>query len=247
MAAYDFTTLRLYVDAPLASQSEVAITGDRANYLLNVMRLREGAKILVFNGIDGEWVATLANTTKRATDLRVDARVREQTRAPDIEYWFAPLKHARLDYVVQKAVEMGVGRLQPVRTRRTQTTRVNIERMRANVVEAAEQCGVLALPEVAAEARLDALLDAREPDRVLILCDEDAPPGSPVASLQAAPPATKHALLIGPEGGFDPAERGALLAQPNLVRLSLGPRILRADTAAVAALALVQTIRGDWR
>lgn len=246
MAAYDFTATRLFVEEPLAGEARIAISGDRANYLLNVLRLRDGAAILVFNGRDGEWRATLTETTRRTTMLRIDARTRAQTTGPDIDYCFAPLKHARLDYIVQKAVEMGARRLCPVVTHRTQVARVNGERMHANAVEAAEQCGILAVPDVLDALSLDRFLAARDPARLLVLCDEDAPLTDPVAALRAAPLATRHALLIGPEGGFDARERELLLAQPGVVRLSLGPRILRADTAGVAALTLLQAIRGDW-
>lgn len=247
MAAYDFTATRLFVEEPLAMGARLAISGDRANYLLNVLRLRDGAAILVFNGHDGEWRATLSETTRRATVLRIDAPTRAQTTGPDIDYCFAPLKHARLDYIVQKAVEMGARRLYPVVTQRTQVSRVNAERMRANAVEAAEQCGILAVPDVADACPLDRFLANRDAARLLVFCDEDAPLADPVAALRAAATATQYSLLIGPEGGFDTRERQLLLAQPAILRLSLGPRILRADTAGVAALALLQAIRGDWR
>ena len=247
MAAYDFTATRLFVEEPLAGEARITIAGVRANYLLNVLRLRDGAAILVFNGRDGEWRATLSETTRRATVLRIDAWTRAQTDGPDIDYCFAPLKHARLDYMVQKAVEMGARRLCPVVTQRTQVSRVNGERMRANAIEAAEQCGILTVPDVADAQPLDRFLAGRDPARLLVLCDEDAPLADPVTALRAAPPATGYSLLIGPEGGFDARERETLLSQPAIVRLSLGPRILRADTAGVAALTLLQAIRGDWR
>src|SRR5262249_2338466 len=161
-------------------------------------------------------------------------------------------KHARLDYMVQKAVEMGVARLQPVITRHTQTTRVNLERMRANAMEAAEQCGILTLPEIGAPLGFDAMLAAHDRSRLLVFCDEDAGVRDRVAALAAAQPADGNgpvplAVLVGPEGGFAEGERAALLRLPNTVRLALGPRILRADTAAVAALAVVQAVLGGWR
>lgn len=249
MASYDFAATRLHLDAPLDEDAQVAVEGDRANYLLNVLRLRDGDAILVFNGCDGEFRATLSQTKRKATTLRIEARTREQSAGPDLDYLFAPLKHARLDYVVQKAVEMGASRLRPVLTRRTQATRVNLDRMRANVIEAAEQCGVLAVPTVEPETPLERALADWEPDRLLIVCDEDAPLANPIEALgRAAPPRSrKLALLIGPEGGFDPAERATLIAHPGTLRVSLGPRILRADTAAVAALAVIQAVLGDWR
>jgi len=246
MARYDFRTPRLYVDAPLGSGAAVALDRDAANHLCNVLRLTRGDTVLLFNGRDGEWRGTLAEAGKRAASVRAEERLRPQPPANDLHYLFAPLKHARLDYVVQKAVELGASRLQPVLTRHTQVTRVNLERMQANVIEAAQQCGVLAVPDVAAPIKLDdAIADAA---RLLVFCDEDAEIADPVAALRAAakdgvPPL---AVLIGPEGGFAEEERALLLRRANSVRLALGPRILRADTAAVAALALVQATLGDW-
>jgi 16S rRNA (uracil1498-N3)-methyltransferase len=174
----------------------------------------------------------------------------EQTRPQhvpcDLHYLFAPLKHARLDYMVQKAVELGVSRLQPVTTRHTQAARVNIERMRANAIEAAEQCGILTIADVADATPLPKALDGLVAGRVLIFCDEDADTRDPVAALSHIPRGAPLAVLIGPEGGFADDERTLLLKQPNVVRLALGPRILRADTAAIAALTLVQAVVGDW-
>lgn len=251
MARYDFTTQRLYVDAPLAPGAKVALERSQAHYLCNVLRLGEGAELLVFNGRDGEWVASLAIEGRKSAALQARSMTRPQSHAGDLHYLFAPVKHARQDYLVQKAVEMGAGLLQPVLTRHTHAERLIETRMRANVIEAAEQCGILALPQVAAPARLEAVLAGWLGERLLVFCDEDAEEHDPIAALQAAkgrygdkPPL---AVLIGPEGGFDPAEREALVAQPFVLRLSLGPRILRADTAAVAALALVQAVLGDWR
>lgn len=223
----------------------MALTRDQAHYVLNVLRLAAGAPVLAFNGADGEWLCRLVPVGKRDAALEAERQVRPQTPRCDLHYLFAPLKQARLDYMVQKAVEMGAGLLRPVITRYTQVTRVNLDRLRANVVEAAEQCGVLSVPEVDEEIRLDRLLEAWPSGRTLVMCDEDAPVADPVTAL-AAVPAGPLAVLIGPEGGFAPEERERLLALPQAVRLSLGPRILRADTAAVAALALVQAVRGDW-
>lgn len=244
MPRYDFRTPRLYLDAPLSEGLELALDRDRANYLVNVLRLKRGDGVLLFNGRDGEWRAELAGEGRKAAAVRVGVRTRAQPQANDLDFLFAPLKHARLDYLVQKAVEMGVSRLQPVLTRHTQVARVNLERMGANVIEAAQQCGVLAVPDVAAPvAFATATADA---DRLLVFCDEDAEVKDPVAALTAAPRGMPLAVLIGPEGGFADDERALLLRRPNVVRLSLGPRILRADTAAVAALALVQAVLGDW-
>lgn len=259
MARYDFTSHRLYVEAPLVQDAAVELTRAQAHYLTNVLRLPAGARLLAFNGRDGEWRCELSAGSRKAASLTALEMTRPQTPACDLHYLFAPIKHARLDYMVQKAVEMGAALLQPVITRHTQVERVNLERMQANVIEAAEQCGVLALPRVTPAVRLDGLLAGWPGTRHLIFCDEDAN-SDPLAQLRAIEairkedsagaaerPVVPIAVLIGPEGGFDDAERRALLAIPNVVRLSLGPRILRADTAGVAALALVQAVLGDWR
>jgi len=223
----------------------VALGSAAAHYLGAVLRLKPGARVLAFNGRDGEWSTAIA-AQKRALSLVVGARTRVQTAAADLHYLFAPLKAARHDYMVQKAVEMGASLLQPVLTRHGQVARVNLERMRANVIEAAEQCGILSLPEIRPPAALPALLGAWDPARRLVFCDEEAEVGNPIAAL-ADLPRSPLAVLVGPEGGFAEEERDALLKLPNVVRLSLGPRILRGDTAAVAALALVQAVIGDWR
>jgi 16S rRNA (uracil1498-N3)-methyltransferase len=248
LALYDFAAPRLFVDAPLAPAARVALERAQANYLLNVLRLKAGDTVLVFNGRDGEWRASVAVEGRKAADLSVLEQTRAQPEPLDLVYLFAPLKHARLDYMVQKAVEMGAGALKPVFTRRTQASRVNLERMRANVVEAAEQCGIVSLPAVLADEDLEAALAALEPDRLLVFADEDAPLASPLAALeQERSAAAKLAVLVGPEGGFTEEERARILAHPRVVRVSLGPRILRADTAAVALLALAQAVLGDWR
>jgi 16S rRNA (uracil1498-N3)-methyltransferase len=252
MPAYDFRAPRLHVDQPLAAGVKLALDGAQINYLRNVLRLRPGDQVLAFNGRDGEWRAALADSGKRALFLGVEELSRAQTPALDLHYWFAPLKHARLDYMVQKAVEMGVARLQPVLTQHGQVARLNLERMRANTIEAAQQCGILTLPDIAPPLAVDRVIAERDPARLLVFCDEDAELEDPVAALAAArgntgagPPPL--AVLIGPEGGFAAAERAALVRLPKVVRLALGPRILRADTAAVAALALIQSVLGDWR
>jgi 16S rRNA (uracil1498-N3)-methyltransferase len=242
----DFNAPRLFVEAPLGDGARIEATPLQANYLRNVLRLGDGDSIRIFNGRDGEWRADLVANGKRGCRLIARQQLRPQSGGPDVEYLFAPLKRARLDYMLQKATEMGVARLRPVITRRTNAERVNLERMRANAIEAAEQCGVLRLPDVAAPEKLDRVLAGWDARRQLVFCDEDAPISDPVAALTAAPD-RPLALLIGPEGGFDPTERKALLAMPHIVRLSLGPRIMRADTAAVAALALVMAVKGDWR
>jgi 16S rRNA (uracil1498-N3)-methyltransferase len=258
---YDFRSPRLHVASALGAGAEAPLDKSQAHYLRHVLRLGSGGEVLAFNGRDGEWRATLSGSARHPT-LTIGEQTREQTAPRDLHYLFAPLKHERLDYMVQKAVEMGVSRLQPVLTQHTQVKRVNVERMRANAIEAAEQCGVLSIPEIGEPMTLARALAARKPDRLLVFCDEDAEVKDPVRVLvdarqspAAALPLTMSgsdgqqplALLVGPEGGFAEDERAALLKLANIVRLSLGPRILRADTAAVAALTLVQAVLGDWR
>jgi 16S rRNA (uracil1498-N3)-methyltransferase len=247
MPQLDFRKPRLFVDAALMPDQTVALARDQSNYLGNVLRLSAGETILVFNGRDGEWQASISGR-KRPDGLKIMDQTRPQDRLPDLAYVFAPLKHARLDYMVQKAVEMGVSSLQPVLTRFTQVSRVNGERMRANVIEAAEQCGILSIADVAEPVPLDRYLSGRKERRLLVFCDEAADVTNPLQALGAAQTAVDGIdLLIGPEGGFAEEERAILLRQPRTLRLSLGPRILRADTAGVAALALVQAALGDWR
>lgn len=249
MASYDFSAPRLFLDAPMSGGADLDLEHAQQNYLLNVLRLAPGDEILVFNGRDGEWRARIApGASRKQARLHLGARQRPQTTGGDLHYLFAPLKHARLDYMVQKAVEMGASTLRPVLTRRTQATRVNLERMRANAIEAAEQCGILTLPTIDAPADLSTLMRAWPTERRLVFCDEDADTSGPLDALARAGAARAPlAVLVGPEGGFDPQEREALLAVPGVIRLSLGPRILRADTAAVAALTLVQAALGDLR
>ena len=247
MASYDFSAPRLHVAPDLGAGSVILLEREQQRYLCAVLRLSEGGAVNVFNGRDGEWRALLASTTRKQMALHVTTLLRPQTAAGDLDYLFAPLKHARLDYMIQKAVEMGASRLMPVLTRRTQVTRVNGDRMRANAIEAAEQCGILNLPDVVAPMPLESVLRAWPADRTLIFCDEDAAAVEPAVALGGVARGEPVAVLIGPEGGFDPSERAAILTLPRAIRLSLGPRILRADTAAVAALALVQAAVGDWR
>jgi 16S rRNA (uracil1498-N3)-methyltransferase len=246
MPSSDFRSPRLYVDHALADGATISLDPAQAHYLGDVLRRKPGDTLLVFNGRDGEWQAEFERSGKRGASLTLRQRTRAQDRAGDLHYLFAPLKRARLDYMVQKAVEMGASHLQPVLTRHTQAERVNTARMRANAIEAAEQCGILNLPGIGEPLPLAHAVGALAAERVLIFCDEDAPTADPLAALADGrrPPV---ALLIGPEGGFSAEERAALLERPGTIRLALGPRILRADTAAVAALALVQATLGDWR
>jgi 16S rRNA (uracil1498-N3)-methyltransferase len=252
MPRYDFRTPRLYIDAPLDAGASLTLDPAQANYLGNVLRLKTGDSVLIFNGRDGEWRGALARSGKRTVTIDIAERTRSQTHALDLHYLFAPLKHARLDYMVQKATEMGASRLQPVITRHAQVARINLDRMRANAIEAAEQCGILTLPEIGAPLTFEQMIAERDGARLLVFCDEDAEVRDPMAALSAVGPAggtgpIPLAVLVGPEGGFAADERDALLELPNTVRLALGPRILRADTAAVAALALVGAVLGDWR
>lgn len=247
MPQLDFRAPRLFVDAPLRMGEVVLLEREQSNYLGNVLRLAEGDAIRVFNGRDGEWRAAIRGR-KRPETLVIDAFERGQDRLPDLAYVFAPLKHARLDYMVQKVVEMGASRLQPVITRFTQVSRVNVERMRANAVEAAEQCGILSLAAVTEPMPLERFMNERDGNRLLVFCDEAADVADPLEALRGIAAAGQGIdVLIGPEGGFAEEERVLLRRQPRLLILSLGPRILRADTAAVAALALVQAALGDWR
>ena len=243
---YDFRTKRLFVDATLSAGERLATERGQANYLINVLRLKPGDPVLVFNGRDGEWLASVEPEGRKTCRLDVVRQTRPQTQPGDLWYLFAPLKQARLDYMVQKAVEIGVSSLMPVITAHTQVGRINGERMRANAIEAAEQCGILTLPEIRDTARIDRVLAEWPQNRVLVFCDEAPDSTDAVAALtplQGRP----LAVLVGPEGGFSADERIALRACSFVVPIALGPRILRADTAAVAALSLVQALAGDWR
>jgi 16S rRNA (uracil1498-N3)-methyltransferase len=252
MPRYEFRSPRLFLDTALGAGESLALHPAQIHYLRDVLRLKSGDAVLVFNGRDGEWRARITGAGKRSLVLAVEDQTRAQTQALDLHYLFAPLKHARQDYLVQKAVEMGASRLQPVATRHAQVTRLNPERLRANAIEAAEQCGILTLPEIEPLRPLADAVTARDPERLLVFCDEEAEVKDPIAVLSAARGKDRIAslplaVLVGPEGGFAADERAALLKLPNTVRLALGPRILRADTAAVAALALVGAVLGDWR
>lgn len=235
---------RLFVPTDLSAGAAFDADSQQSHYLGNVLRLADGAQVLLFNGRDGEWSARIASRTKKAVRLEVLELQRPQPAHPDLVYCFAPLKVGRLDYLVQKAVEMGAGILKPVITQHTQV-KPGIDRLRANVIEAAEQCGILAIPEVREAEKLDRLLGNWDKDRRLIFCDEDASTNNPMAALQGIEE-RKLGLLVGPEGGFSEDERRMLRALPFVTAIPLGPRILRADTAAVAALAVIQATIGDW-
>ena len=237
---------RLFVPHDLGPGAVFDADRAQSHYLAHVLRMPEGAELLVFNGRDGEWRARVDAVARKGVRLAVVREERPQPPASDLVYAFAPLKAGRMDYMVQKAVEMGAGILQPVVTRHTQVAKPPLEKMRANMIEAAEQCGVLSIPLLRPPVRLDLLLAGWEGDRRLVFCDESAAGDSPLAAL-AAVREEKVGVLVGPEGGFADEERQLLAAQPFVTAIPLGPRILRADTAAVAALALVQAMLGDWR
>lgn len=242
----NFRMQRLFVDAPLSTGAPIEASKDQTHYLATVLRLGEGAAILVFNGRDGEWKARLTFPSRKKILLEAVEQTRPQPPAPDLVYLFAPIKVGRLDYVVQKAVEMGAGVIQPVLTQHTQLHRLKVERLKANAIEAAEQCGVLAVPAVHEPVRLAAALETWPRDRRLFFCDEGAEAQNPLDALKRAEE-TSFALLVGPEGGFSDEERRLLLGHPQVTPIPLGPRILRADTAAVAGLAVLQAAIGDWR
>jgi 16S rRNA (uracil1498-N3)-methyltransferase len=241
----NFRMQRLFIDQKLALGLTHEAASDHFNYLINVLRMAEGDEVLVFNGTDGEWRARLLLPTRKKLLIEPIEQTRPQSPLPDLHYLFAPLKVGRLDYLVQKAVEMGAGLLQPVMTQHVQGKITSLERLQANVVEAAEQCGVLAVPAVAAPVKLKDLLDTWPSDRRIIFCDEGEESQNPLPVLGAIRE-RKLALLIGPEGGFSEEERVLLRGLDFVTAIPLGPRILRADTAAVAALALVQASIGDW-
>ena len=238
------TTPRLHLDAGLEHHREITLERDQAHYLTGVLRLAPGDPVSVFNARDGEWLAYLTDVGKKVVKIRCERQVSAVILPPDIDYCFAPLKHARLDYVVQKATELGARRLRPVMTQRTIAERVNLERMRANVVEAAEQCNLVFVPDVTEPVKLPALMLAWPKDRALVYCDETAAIASPLDALR--PLKAPAAVLIGPEGGFTDEENALLKSLPFVTAISLGPRIMRADTAAVAAMTLVQAMLGDW-
>ncbi len=240
---------RLYLAAPLAPGQRIALEREHTNYLLTVLRMKAGEAVIAFNGRDGAWLTRIADDHRKGAVLEAVVQTEHQTAKPDLWFGFAPLKTGRLDYLVQKATEMGAGVIQPVITQYTQVSRLKTDKLAANVIEAAEQCEVLSVPTLGAEIGFaDLIAGWRHAHglRRLVFCDESAPSHTPVrtlADLEGLP----VGILVGPEGGFSEAERKLLLAQDFVVPISLGPRILRADTAAVAALAVVQATIGDWR
>jgi len=236
------STPRLFVDQPLADGAVLTLDGAQANYLGNVMRLKPGDPARLFDDRTGEWLAEVSDTAKRSITLRLTSRLREREPVPDLWLLFAPIKKGPIDWLVEKATELGAARLQPVITQRTIVDRLNLDRLRANTIEAAEQCDRTALPELADPVKLPALLKGWDADRILLFADETG--GAPIAGIARPGPA---AILIGPEGGFTPDEREAIRATPGATGISLGPRILRAETAAAAAISAWMSVAGDWR
>ena len=237
---------RLFVEPTLTAGAALEASRDQFHYLANVLRAEEGSDVLVFNGRDGEWRAQLTYPTRKRLLLTIVEQTRPQPAPSNLHYLFAPLKTGRLDYLVQKAVEMGAGLLQPVMTQHVQGKITSLERLEANVIEAAEQCGILGIPEVRPPRRLEDLLQDWPVDRRIVFCDEGHDSQNPLPALNAIEE-RKLALLVGPEGGFSDAERALLRGLPFVTAIPLGPRILRADTAAVAAMAVIQATIGDWK
>jgi len=238
---------RLFVDCELAEGRKVSLPRAQSHYVGRVMRLGIGDAVTVFNGRDGEWGTAISAAGRNEIELTCELQRRPQEPEPDIWLVFAPLKKTRIDFVVEKATELGVSRLVPVITERTAVTRVNIERLTAQTIEAAEQCERLSLPEIAEPVALPALLAGWPAGRRLLVMDETRMGKSIAAALEETPPAVADAILIGPEGGFAASELDALRKLPFVTTVAAGPRILRAETAAVAALSCWQALAGDWK
>jgi 16S rRNA (uracil1498-N3)-methyltransferase len=238
--------LRLFVEAPLNAGAEISPGESQTHYLLHVMRARDGDTARLFNGKDGEWRARISNVTRRSCALICDRQMAEQNGVPDLWLAFAPIKKTPAEYLVQKATELGTARLLPVVTERTVARRVNVERLRANAIEAAEQSGRLTVPEIREALSLPELLRGWSPERALLFCDESGDALSIADALARAETRKSWGVLTGPEGGFSPEERHLIRAHPAVLPVTLGPRIMRADTAALAALAVWQALLGDW-
>ncbi|MCB1354630.1 MAG: 16S rRNA (uracil(1498)-N(3))-methyltransferase [Rhodobacteraceae bacterium] len=238
--------IRLFVSPDLQAGAEIALAPEQAHYLFTVMREGPGGRLSVFNGRDGEWAAEITEAGKRRGTLRALEQTQAQRVPPDLWLLFAPIKKARTDFIVEKAAELGCARIQPVFTRHTNSERLRIDRLQAHALEAAEQCGETYVAQVDAPAKLETLLDGWNPARRLLFCDESRrarPAQTALAGIDPGP----WAILIGPEGGFAPEEAERLRGLPFVLPVTLGPRVLRADTAAVAAIALWQAALGDWQ
>jgi len=241
----NFRLQRLFIDQPLNEGLTINLEREQANYLLNVLRLKENSQLLIFNGSDGEWLANLQQEGRKKAVLLLQKQTRPQPGKSDLVILFAPIKVGRLEYMVQKMVEMGAGTIQPVFTDHTQLHKINDKRLTANISEAAEQCGVLSIPEIKPAQKLSEVLAHWDTSRQIIFCDEGVQTNNPIAELNAQT-AEKFALLIGPEGGFSNQEREILRSLKHVTPIPLGPRILRADTALVAVMAVLQATIGDW-
>lgn len=253
MPRYDFTTKRLYVEHDLTADKSLPLDRKQSNYLINVLRHKHEDNILLFNGRDGEWMSRLEVSGRKSVSLTPYEQTRSQPKDSLLIYCFAPLKKGRLDYMVQKAVEMGAGTLQPVITEYTQNPKISLDKINANIVEAAQQCGIISLPKCHEPVKFNDLLANWNEDTCLIFCDEGSKSQNPLEALNelklkftSAEKIPPRAVLIGPEGGFSEIERQKLHEKPYVTAIPLGPRVLRADTAAVAALAIVQATIGDW-
>ena len=245
MPRYDFISQRLFVHGDLKPGESLELDRGQSNYLINVLRFKDDARMLVFNGKDGEWEARMELLGRKKACLEILLQTRPQTPASSLHYLFAPLKQARMEYMVQKAVEMGAGVLQPVLTEYSQVKKLNLERMTAHAIEAAEQCGILNIPQINSPIGLHDVLGELPSNRQVIFCDEGEESQNPLIALNQVGQGP-YSVLIGPEGGFSSDERAMLRSHTNVTPIPLGPRVLRADTAAVAALALVQAVVGDW-
>jgi 16S rRNA (uracil1498-N3)-methyltransferase len=243
---YPGGSTRLFVEVPLAPAAALTLDAGQSHYLAHVLRAKPGQHVRLFNGSDGEWSAIITTVGKKGVQLEVEGRARLQDSVPDLWLLLAPVKKTPLDYVVQKATELGVARIQPVITRRTIVERINTDRMSANAIEAAEQSGRLTVPEIGAPQPLERALAGWDPSRPLVFCDE-AGAARPIAEAIREHDAARWALLTGPEGGFAPEERQHLRGLSYVIPVTLGPRIMRADTAALAAIAVWQALKGDWQ
>ena len=243
--AYEGGKLRLFVPGALSAGAHITPDDGQAHYLLHVMRARQGVRVQLFNGVDGEWQAQVTDVTRRSCTLTCERQTRAQEGVPDLWLAFAPIKKTPADYVAQKATELGAAVLQPVITHRTIARRVNLERLHANAIEAAEQSERLTVPEIREPLTLNQLLDSWPKDRRMLFCDEGGD-AQPILDALSKTKTGPWGILTGPEGGFDPGERSLLRNQTFVVPVTLGPRIMRADTAALAALSVWQATLGDW-
>lgn len=239
--------IRLFVEASLQKGSLVELNRDQIHYLAQVMRIKTGDYLALFNGRDGEWIARVQDVQRKSVAVALELQRRPQSSVPDIWFLFAPIKHGRIDFLAQKATELGAARIWPIMTKRTVVTRVKDARLEANAIEAAEQCERLEIPEVLEPVNLAELLSEWPVDRVLLYGDETGGGKPPTELFAELPHAQKWAVLVGPEGGFTPEELAVLAKQPMAYGISLGPRVMRADTAGLALLTCLQAWRGDWQ